>query len=84
MAKKQNKKTGQFLFGRRNYVIMSIGIVVILLGFILMVGGGSDDPLVFNESIYNFRRIRIAPTIVLIGLAIEVYAIMANPIKKNK
>lgn len=63
---------------------MSIGIVVILLGFILMVGGGSDDPLVFNESIYNFRRIRIAPTIVLIGLAIEVYAIMANPIKKNK
>ena len=84
MAKKQNKKTGQFLFGRRNYIIMSIGIVVILLGFILMAGGGSEDPLVFNESIYNFRRIRIAPTIVLIGLAIEVYAIMANPIKKNK
>ena len=84
MAKKQNKKTGQFLFGRRNYIIMSIGIVVILLGFSLMAGGGSEDPLVFNESIYNFRRIRIAPTIVLIGLAIEVYAIMANPIKKNK
>lgn len=63
---------------------MSIGIAVILLGFILMVGGGSDDPLVFNESIYNFQRIRLAPTLVLIGLAIEVYAIMANPLKKKK
>jgi hypothetical protein len=82
--KRQDKKSGQFLFEKRNYIIMSIGIVVILLGFILMVGGGSDDPLVFNESIYNFQRIRLAPTIVLIGLAIEVYAIMANPVKKNK
>lgn len=63
---------------------MSIGVAVILLGFILMVGGGSDDPLVFNESIYNFQRIRLAPTLVLIGLAIEVYAIMANPVKKGK
>ena len=81
--KKQDKKPGKFLFEKRNYIIMSIGIVVILLGFILMVGGGSDDPMVFNESIYNFQRIRLAPTIVLIGLAIEVYAIMANPVKKN-
>ena len=63
---------------------MTIGVIVILLGFVLMVGGGSDDPLIFNEDIYNFQRIRLAPTIVLIGLAIEVYAIMANPIKKSK
>jgi len=82
--KKQNKNSGEFLFGRRNYIIMSIGVVIILLGFVLMVGGGSDDPLVFNESIYNFQRIRLAPTLVLIGLAIEVYAIMANPVKKDK
>lgn len=83
-TKKQSKNSGEFLFGRRNYIIMSIGVAVILLGFILMVGGGSDDPLVFNESIYNFQRIRLAPTLVLIGLAIEVYAIMANPVKKGK
>ena len=83
-TKKQNKKSGEFLFGRRNYLIMSIGIAIILLGFILMAGGGSDDPMVFNESIYNFQRIRLAPTLVLVGLAIEVYAIMANPIKKGK
>lgn len=82
--KKTHKTSKQFLFERKNYIIMSIGVIVILLGFVLMVGGGSDDPLIFNEDIYNFQRIRLAPTIVLIGLAIEVYAIMANPIKKSK
>jgi hypothetical protein len=82
MAKKKKEKKsaeGEFLFGRRNYLIMLAGIVVILVGFALMAGGGSDDPEVFNEAIYNFRRIRLAPTLVLLGLAIEVYAIMANP-----
>ena len=82
MAKKNKnmqKVEGEFLFGKKNYTIMIIGAAVILIGFALMMGGGSDDPNVFNESIYNFRRIRLAPTIVLIGLAIEIYAIMANP-----
>lgn len=64
-------------------MIMILGVAVILIGFVLMMGGGSDDPNVFNEEMYNFRRIRLAPTVVLIGLAIEVYAIMANP-DKNK
>ena len=83
--KKENKSTdGEFLFGKKNYLIMLAGIVVILIGFALMAGGGSDDPQVFNEEIYNFRRIRLAPTIVLLGLAIEVYAIMANPNSQNK
>ena len=83
--KKENKSTsGEFLFGKKNYLIMLAGIVVILIGFALMAGGGSDDPQVFNEEIYNFRRIRLAPTIVLLGLAIEVYAIMANPNSPNK
>lgn len=54
---------------------MLVGIAFIGLGFILMAGGGSDDPEVFNEAIYNFRRIRLAPTLVIIGLAIEIYAI---------
>ena len=48
-----------------------------------MAGGGSDDPEVFNEAIYNFQRIRLAPTLVLIGLGIQVYAIMANPGKSK-
>ena len=70
--KEQNKMQSEFLFGKRNYMIMILGLVVILIGFVLMMGGGSDDPNVFNEEMYNFRRIRLAPTVVLIGLAIEV------------
>ena len=83
MAQKKQNKEGEFLFEKKNYMIMIIGIVVIMSGFALMAGGGSDDPSVFNEEIYNFRRIRLAPTLVLIGLAIEVYAIMANPDKSK-
>ena len=81
MSKKDNNSKPQFLFGKRNYVIMLIGIAVIALGFILMAGGGSDDPNVFNEEIYNWQRIRLAPTLVIIGLGIEIYAILANPKK---
>ncbi len=77
----KSKHTSQFLFGKKNYKFMLIGIGVIALGFILMAGGGSDDPEVFNPDIYNFRRIRLAPTLVLIGLGIEIYAIMLNPDK---
>ena len=77
---KKNKKPDSpkkaFLFSKSNYIIMAIGIAFIALGFILMAGGGSDDPNVFNEEIYNFRRIRLAPTLVLIGFAIEVFAIL--------
>ncbi len=55
---------------------MFIGIAIIVLGFILMSGGGSDDPNVFNPAIYNFQRIRLAPTLVLIGFGIQIYAIL--------
>ena len=83
MTKKEHKSknTGAFLFGKKNYKFMTIGLGVIALGFILMAGGGSDDPNVFNPEMYNFRRIRLAPTLVLIGLGIEIYAIMLNPDK---
>lgn len=72
-----------FVFGKKNYQFMLIGLGVIILGFILMSGGGSDDPKVFNEAIFNFRRIRLAPTLILIGFGIEVYAILYNPDKKK-
>lgn len=75
-------QNNHFTFGKKNYVVMAIGLAVIALGFILMSGGGSDDPNVFNPEIYNFRRIRLAPTVVLIGFAIEIYAILLNPNKK--
>lgn len=88
MSKKQSnsqqqKPRQEFIFQKKNYQFMFIGLAFIALGFILMSGGGSDDPNVFNPEIYNFRRIRLAPTLVLIGLGIEVYAILLNPHKKK-
>ena len=78
--KNSNKKT--FVFGKKNYVTMIIGLAFITLGFVLMSGGGSEDPNIFNSEIYNFRRIKLAPTLVLIGFGIQVYAILLNPNKK--
>ena len=72
-SKKDNK---EFIFKRSNYLIMIIGIIFIGTGFLLMSGGGSDDPNIFNTEIYNFRRIRLAPSLVLIGFGIQVYAIL--------
>jgi hypothetical protein len=79
MKKDDHKQ--EFLFDKINYKILLIGIGIIALGFILMSGGGSDDPNVFSEDIFNFRRIRLAPTTVLIGFGITVYAILKNPKK---
>ena len=83
MSKNDKNPKPQFLFGKRNYMFMFIGLACIALGFILMAGGGSDNPEVWNEDINNFQRIRLAPTLVIVGLAIEIYAILLNP-KKGK
>lgn len=72
----------EFLFEKINYKILLIGIGVIVLGFILMSGGGSDDPNVFSEAVFDFQRIRLAPTTVLIGFGITIYAILKNPKKQ--
>jgi len=80
MAKKEIKTSNDFAFGRENYMWMLIGIGCIFLGFILMSGGGSKDPNVFNPDIFSFRRITLAPIIVLIGFVVEIYAIL----KKTK
>ncbi|MFN3138607.1 MAG: DUF3098 domain-containing protein [Allomuricauda sp.] len=82
--KNGQKPTKEFVFQRKNYLFLFIGIAFIALGYILMSGGGSDDPEVFNPEIYNFRRIRLAPTLILIGLGIQVYAILLNPNKKKE
>jgi len=81
MSKKENNTKPEFLFSKRNYIIMLIGAAFIDIGFIWMAGGGSEDPNVFNEEIYNWRSIRLAPTLVIIGLGIEIYAILAKPKK---
>lgn len=75
---KGNTQKNEFLFGKKNYIIMLIGIAFITVGFIFMSGGGSDNPAVFNEEIYDWERIRLAPTLVITGLIIEIYAIFAK------
>ena len=79
MKLNNNEINTHFLFEKVNYKILLIGLAVIALGFILMSGGGSDDPKVFNPEIFNFRRIRLAPMVVLIGFGITVYSIIKNP-----
>lgn len=81
MGEKKENTKATFVFGKKNYKFMFIGLAIIALGFILMSGGGSDDPNVFNPEIFSWRRIRLAPTLVLIGFGIQVYAILLNPDK---
>lgn len=68
----------EFIFGRRNYMFMIIGLVLIAIGYVLMAGGGSDDPNVFNDAIFNTQRLVFAPILVLAGFGVELYAIMTK------
>ena len=77
-----DKKKRKLLFKKENYIISVIGILFIFIGLILMMGGGSDDPNIFSDEIFSFRRIRIAPTLILIGFILQVAAILTT--HKNK
>ncbi|MDX9769681.1 MAG: DUF3098 domain-containing protein [Tenuifilaceae bacterium] len=82
--KQQDKPTADmFPLGKENYKLMIIGLGIIIIGFVLMIGGGSDDPNVFNEEIFSFRRITLAPIIVLFGFIFQIYAIMKRPSTKE-
>ncbi len=76
----QNQKkegtTFSFVFTRKNYTLLIIGLVVLVLGFLLMSGGGSDDPEVFSEAMFGFRRLTLAPILIIVGYIIELFAIM--------
>ena len=80
MAKKKIEQGSlDFPLQKENYILLIIGFAVIMLGFLLMMGGKSDDPNVFNEEIFNFRRITLAPILVLFGFIFEIWAIMKKP-----
>jgi hypothetical protein len=80
VSQKQTAPTTPFIFDRANYVIMAAGVVVIIIGFVLMSGGATSDPNVFPaEDLYSFRRITLAPIVVMLGFAIEVFAILKRP-----
>lgn len=81
-TKNNNKGNQVFLFDKTNYYIMFAGLALILLGFILMAGGKSEDPNVFKyDEIYSFRRITLAPILIIAGFVVEVIAIMRKPKK---
>jgi membrane-bound ClpP family serine protease len=73
----------KFPLAPENYKLMAIGFGIIVLGFILLAGGGSDDPEVFNPAIFNFRRITLAPMILLFGFGFQIYAIMKRSKSDN-
>ena len=62
-------------FGKQNYIIVLIGLALIALGFILMIGGGSNDPDVFNEKMFDFQHLTLAPVLALAGFVVEIVAI---------
>lgn len=79
-SRKQDSEDQIFALSKENYKLLLIGFAIIVFGFMLMVGGKSEDSAVFNPEIFSFRRITLAPMVVLFGFIFEIYAIM----KKTK
>ncbi len=79
IAKKEEPKLLGFAIAKENYILLVIGFAIIILGFLLMIGGGTDDPNVFSEEVFSWRRITLAPIIVLFGFIFEIWAIMKKP-----
>jgi fumarate reductase subunit D len=77
--KKDQESKLVFAFSKTNYIILIVGLLVLILGFLLMVGGGSDDPDVFSDALFGFRRLTLAPILILLGFIIEIFAIMYRP-----
>ena len=75
-SKKEVLPKTDFSFGRINYTLMLSGVGLILLGFMLMAGGKSDDPNVFNPEVFSFRRITLAPIVIMAGFILNIYAIV--------
>ncbi|MDD3875900.1 MAG: DUF3098 domain-containing protein [Bacteroidales bacterium] len=78
---KDSKSKVDFVFNREKYILMLIGLGLIFIGFMLMIGGGTDNPNEFSNELFSFRRITLAPIIVLLGYGLEIYAIMKLPKK---
>lgn len=79
MATKDESEKKNFALGPENYKLLAIGFAIIVAGFLLMIGGKSSDPNKFSENIFSFRRITLAPIVVLAGFVFEIWAIMKKP-----
>lgn len=78
-ATKSSSKDVDFAIGKENFKYIAIGVGILVVGFLLMAGGKSDDPNVFNPQIFSFRRITLAPIIVVGGFMFIIWAIMKRP-----
>ena len=74
-----NSKDIDFAIGKENFKYIGVGVIIIIIGFLLMAGGKSDDPNVFNPEIFSFRRITLAPIVVVGGFMFIIWAIMKKP-----
>lgn len=80
-----DKQKRELAFGKENYQLFIAAVVVVIIGYLLMVGGGSDDPTVFNkDEIFSFRRITLAPIVILVGLGLGFYSILKTPKDESK
>ncbi len=85
MNKLKKDRSEGFPLEKENYKLLAIGFAIIIIGFVLMIGGGSDDPNVFNEDeLFSFRRTTLAPMVVLFGFIFEIWAIMKKPSEKSE
>ena len=71
-----NRINNDFAFGKQNYILIAVSTALAVLGYILMSGGGSDDPTVFSEELFSFRRMYVAPILILVGLVVVGWGIM--------
>ena len=84
MSNEKKNLPDEFAFSKEQYKYLIIAIVVIFIGYACMVGGGSDDPNVYNPDIFSFRRITLGPILVLLGFAGVGYTILKKPSKKTE
>ena len=82
-VKNRAEEEKQFAFSKKNYSILILGLLLIAIGFLLMIGGESENPQEFNYAIFNFQRLTLAPIIILAGLVVEIFAIMWRPKSSN-
>jgi hypothetical protein len=73
----------EFIFSKKNYVLLISGLILILSGLALMVGGGSEDPSKFSDEIFNFQRLTLAPLLIVSGFVLEIFAIMSKSERKK-
>ncbi len=83
-AKNEKKEKLNFALGRENYKLLAIGFAIIVIGFLLMLGGRTKDPNEFSYDIFSFRRITLAPIVILAGFIFEIWSIMKKPKDSEK